>query len=68
LQFHILNAQGLCLQLSAYVYFVLFFLGKCVLVRDKGFNGCGFRMIEKDNYDTPIVIEVRSNSPAKRRY
>jgi hypothetical protein len=44
------------------------FLGKCILVRDPTFNGCGFRMIEKDNYDTPIVIEVRANSPAKRRY
>jgi hypothetical protein len=39
-----------------------------VLVRDPGFNGCGFRMIEKENYDTPIVVEVRPNSPAKRRY
>jgi hypothetical protein len=25
-------------------------------------------MIEKENYDTPIVVEVRANSPAKRRY
>ena len=25
-------------------------------------------MIEKDNYDTPIVLEVRNGSPAKRRY
>jgi hypothetical protein len=25
-------------------------------------------MIEKENYDTPIVVEVRPNSPAKRRY
>ncbi|CAF0822274.1 unnamed protein product [Adineta steineri] len=39
---------------------------KCVLVRDPSFHGCGFRMIEKDNYDTPIVVEVRANSPAKR--
>ncbi|UJR14959.1 hypothetical protein I4U23_001938 [Adineta vaga] len=39
---------------------------KCVLVRDPSFHGCGFRMIEKDNYDTPIVVEVRPNSPAKR--
>ncbi|CAF1349105.1 unnamed protein product [Rotaria sp. Silwood1] len=39
---------------------------KCVLIRDPGFYGCGFRMIEKENYDTPIVIEVRPNSPAKR--
>jgi len=39
---------------------------KCVLVRDPTFQGCGFRMLEKDNYDTPIVVEVRSNSPAKR--
>ncbi len=39
-----------------------------MLVRDPNFNGCGFRMIEKENYDTPIVVEVRPNSPAKRRY
>ncbi|CAF3266956.1 unnamed protein product [Rotaria socialis] len=39
---------------------------KCILIRDPGFHGCGFRMIEKENYDTPIVIEVRQNSPAKR--
>ncbi|CAF3177363.1 unnamed protein product [Rotaria sp. Silwood2] len=39
---------------------------KCILIRDPGFHGCGFRMIEKENYDTPMVIEVRSNSPAKR--
>ncbi|CAF3566014.1 unnamed protein product [Rotaria sp. Silwood1] len=39
---------------------------KCILIRDPNFHGCGFRMIEKENYDTPIVIEVRSNSPAKR--
>ena len=42
--------------------------GKCVLIRDPAFQGCGFRMIEKDNYDTPIVVEVRANSPAKRRF
>lgn len=48
--------------------FVFLLLGKCVLVRDPAFHGCGFRMIEKDSYDTPIVIEVRPNSPAKRRY
>ena len=41
--------------------------GKCVLIRDPSFQGCGFRMVEKDNYDTPIVVEVRANSPAKRR-
>ncbi len=45
----------------------IFHLGKCVLVRDPAFHGCGFRMIEKENYDTPIVVEVRPNSPAKRR-
>jgi hypothetical protein len=39
-----------------------------VLIRDPSFLGCGFRMIERDNYDTPIVVEVRANSPAKRRY
>lgn len=44
------------------------FEGKCVLVRDPSFHGCGFRMIEKENYDTPLVVEVRPNSPAKRRY
>ena len=44
------------------------FIGKCVLLRDPAFHGCGFRMIEKENYDTPIVVEVRANSPAKRRY
>jgi hypothetical protein len=48
--------------------FVWYFLGKCILVRDPSFNGCGFRMVEKENYDTPIVVEVRPNSPAKRRY
>lgn len=49
-------------------YLIIFFPGKCVLLRDPSFHGCGFRMIEKENYDTPIVIEVRQNSPAKRRY
>lgn len=45
-----------------------FVVGKCTLVRDPAFHGCGFRMIEKENYDTPLVVEVRPNSPAKRRY
>ncbi|UJR31719.1 hypothetical protein I4U23_019199 [Adineta vaga] len=39
---------------------------RCVLFRDSNFNGCGFRIIEKRNYDTPIVVEVCPNSPAKR--
>ena len=46
----------------------LFISGKCILIRDPSFHGCGFRMIEKENYDTPIVLEVRNGSPAKRRY
>lgn len=41
---------------------------KCVLQYDPSFRGCGFRMMENENYDTPIVTEVLPNSPAKRRY
>lgn len=41
---------------------------KCLLQKDPSFRGCGFRLTERDNYDTPIVLEVDQNSPAKRRY
>ncbi|CAF3548387.1 unnamed protein product, partial [Rotaria sp. Silwood2] len=39
---------------------------QCVLLRDSSFRGCGFRLTERQNYDTPIVVEVSPNSPAKR--
>lgn len=39
---------------------------RCVLQYDSSFRGCGFRMMESDKYDTPIVTEVKPNSPAKR--
>lgn len=43
-------------------------LGKCVLLKDSAFPGCGFRLSEKEGYDTPIIAEIAPNSPAKRRY
>lgn len=61
----LVSITGLVTSLSSFPIDML--LGKCVLIRDPSFQGCGFRMIEKDNYDTPIVVEVRGNSPAKRR-
>ncbi|CAF0732861.1 unnamed protein product [Adineta steineri] len=39
---------------------------KCVLTRDSSFRGCGFRLSNEQNLDTPIVVEVLPNSPAKR--
>ncbi|CAF1164166.1 unnamed protein product [Rotaria sordida] len=39
---------------------------KCVLLRDSSFRGCGFRLTERQNCDTPIVVEVSPNSPAKQ--
>ncbi|CAF1169404.1 unnamed protein product, partial [Didymodactylos carnosus] len=39
---------------------------KCLLIRDPRFPGCGFKLLERENYDTPIVVEVKQNSPAKR--
>jgi hypothetical protein len=38
-----------------------------VLVHDTSFRGCGVRVTEKGNCDTPIIVEVLPNSPAKRR-
>jgi hypothetical protein len=43
-------------------------LGQCVLQHDPSFRGCGFQLIKKADYDTPIITEISPNSPAKRRY
>lgn len=45
----------------------LFLLGRCLVRRDANFRGCGFRVIEKERCDTPVVASVGPNSPAQRR-
>ncbi|CAF0868518.1 unnamed protein product [Didymodactylos carnosus] len=39
---------------------------QCLIIRDPKFRGCGFKLLESDNYDTPIITEVKQNSPARR--
>ncbi|CAF4053016.1 unnamed protein product, partial [Rotaria magnacalcarata] len=39
---------------------------ECVVLRDASSSRCGFRVTKRENYDTPIIVDVNPNSPAQR--
>ncbi|CAF3311736.1 unnamed protein product [Rotaria socialis] len=39
---------------------------ECVVLRDTSSSRCGFRITQRENYDTPIIVDVSPNSPAQR--